>query len=83
MFLTLSPSRNVYLYFFLFQVHGIGCPAGRAGLKKDDTILFVNEKDVTGLKHTEFVQLIKSLSVTKMTMIVERFVLNNFSGYTV
>jgi len=55
-----------------FKVHGIGCPAGRGGLQANDTLLFVNEKDVTGLKHTEFVQLIKSLSAVKMTMIVER-----------
>jgi len=63
---------DVELILQVDLVHGIGCPAGRAGLKKDDTILFVNEKDVTALKHTEFVQLIKSLSVTKITMIVER-----------
>jgi len=63
---------DVELILQVDLVHGIGCPAGRAGLKKDDSILFVNEKDVTSLKHTEFVQLIKSLSVTKLTMVVER-----------
>ena len=61
-------------FCFNFKVHGAGYPAGKAGLLADDVIIFVNEKDVTGLKHSEFVQLIKSLSILKMTMIVERFV---------
>ena len=66
-------------FFLIFKVHGAGCPAGRAGLLKDDAIILVNEKDVISLKHNEFVQLIKSLSVMKMTMIVERFVHNYFT----
>ena len=61
-------------FFLIFKVHGAGCPAGRAGLQKDDAIILVNEKDVISLKHNEFVQLIKSLSVMKLTMVVERFV---------
>jgi len=52
-------------------VHPGSCSC-QSGLKSNDAILLVNEKDVTCMKHTEFVQLIKSLSVLKMTMIVER-----------
>ena len=63
-----------HAFFLIFKVHGAGCPAGRAGLQKDDAIILVNEKDVISLKHNEFVQLIKSLSVMKLTMVVERFV---------
>jgi len=63
---------DVELILQVDLVHGRWCPAGRAGVQKDDVLLFVNEKDVTGLKHTEFVQHIKSLPVLKMTMIVER-----------
>jgi len=63
---------DVELLLQVDLVHGAGCPAGRAGLLKDDAIILVNEKDVISLKHNEFVQLIKSLSVMKMTMIVER-----------
>ena len=66
-------------FFLIFKVHGAGCPAGRAGLQKDDAIILVNEKDVISLKHNEFVQLIKSLSVMKLTMVVERFVHNYFT----
>ena len=67
------------LFFLIFKVHGAGCPAGRAGLQKDDAIILVNEKDVISLKHNEFVQLIKSLLVMKLTMVVERFVHNYFT----
>jgi len=63
---------DVELLLKVDLVHGAGYPAGKAGLLADDVIIFVNEKDVTGLKHSEFVQLIKSLSILKMTMIVER-----------
>ena len=68
----------LFNFLFIFKVHGAGCPAGRAGLQKDDAIILVNEKDVISLKHNEFVQLIKSLSVMKLTMVVERFVHSYF-----
>lgn len=57
----------------LFQVHGEGTPAGRARLLANDAIKYVDDKDVTVLTHNEVVQLIKSHSGLKMTLVVERF----------
>ena len=66
---------HVNFTHFSLQVHGEGTPAGRAKLLANDAIKYVDDHDVTDLKHHEVVQLIKTHSGLKMTVIVERLAL--------
>lgn len=54
------------------MVHGDGSPAGQAQLLANDAILFVDDKDVTEMKHPEVVQHIRSNRGLTMKMVVER-----------
>ena len=58
-----------------FQVHGAGTPAGQGQLQANDAIIMVDEKDVTEMKHGEFVQFIKNHSGTQLKIVVERWVI--------
>ena len=72
-------SKNSALGYFsrislrIFKVHGDGSPAGQAQLLANDAILFVDDKDVTDMKHPEVVQHIRSNRGLTMKMVVERF----------
>ena len=54
-------------------MHGIGTPAGRAQLLANDAIKYVDDRDVTELKHCEVVQLIKNQQSLTMSITVERY----------
>jgi len=54
------------------KVHGAGTPAGQGQLQANDAIIMVDEKDVTEMKHGEFVQFIKNHSGTQLKIVVER-----------
>jgi len=54
------------------KVHGAGSPAGQAQLQANDAIIFVDDKDVTDLKHHEVVNCIKACNGLNMKIMVER-----------